>query len=153
MAARKIIGIIFSIIAILFCVIFMIQSNLSFDFKDYFDFSLKSYFSLAFLRQITPLILCLILLNGGLLLIIKPSKSNPILALFGFTVLEEIVFDWLDIITIDFPIYVTALFFCCALLALWIAYSNRINLKRLSFKEGISSLFLGTLINAFSFYF
>ena len=153
MAARKIIGIIFSIIAVLFSTIFIIQSDLSIDFKDYFDFSFKSYFSLEYLRQITPLILCLILLYGGLLLIIKPSKSNPVLALFGFTVLEEIVFGWLNIITINFPVYVIAVFLCCALLSLWIAYSNTINLKRLSFKEGVSSLILGTLINVFSFYF
>ncbi len=153
MAARKIIGVIFSIIAILFCIIFIIQSNLSIDFKEYFDFSFKSYFSLEYLRQITPLILCLVLLYGGLLLIIKPSKSNPVLALFGFTIVEEVVFDWLGIFTIDFPVYVIVVFFCCALFALWIAYSNKINSKRLSFKEGVSSLILGTLINAFSYYF
>ncbi len=153
MAARKIIGITFSIIAILSSLIFITQSNLSFDFKEYFDFSLKSYFSLAYLRQITPLIISLILLYGGILLIIKPSKSNPVLALFGFIVLEEVIFNWLDIITINFPAYIVLIFFCCALLALWIAYSNTINLKRLSFQEGISSLILGTLINAFSYYF
>lgn len=153
MAARKIIGITFLIIAVLFSVIFVIQSNLSIDFKDYFDLSLKSYFSLEYLRQITPLVICLILLYGGILLIVKPTKSNPVLAIFGFTVLEEIVLDWLDIITINFPAYVIVVFFCCALLALWIAYSNTINLKRLSFKEGVSGLILGTLINAFSYYF
>ncbi len=153
MEARKITGIIFSIIAVLFSTIFIIQSDLSIDFKDYFDFSFKSYFSLKYLRQITPLMLCLILLYGGLLLIIKPSKSNPVLALFGFTVLEEIVFNWFGIFTINYPVYVVAVFFCCALFALWIAYSNTINLKRLSFKEGVSSLILGTLINAFSYYF
>jgi len=153
MAASKIIGIIFSIIAVLFSTIFIIQSDLSIDFKDYFDFSFKSYFSLEYLRQISPLILCLILLYGGLLLIIKPSKSNPVLALFGFTILEEIVFNWLGIITINYPVYVVVVFLCCALLALWIAYSNTINSKRLSFKEGVSSLILGTLINLFSYYF
>ena len=153
MAVRKIIGITFSIIAILFSIIFVLNSDLSLDFKEYFDFSFKSYFSLEYLRQITPLILCLILLYGGVLLIIKPSKSNPVLALFGFTVLEEILFDWFNIFAIDFPVVVVTLFFCCALLSLWIAYSNTINLKRLSLKEGVSSLILGTLINTFSYYF
>jgi hypothetical protein len=152
MAARKIIGFIFSIIAVLFSILFLINSDLSIDFKEYFDFSLKSYFSLEYLMQITPLIICLILLYGGILLIIKPSKSNPVLALFGFTVLEEIVFSWFDIIAIGFPAYVVTVFFCCALLSLWIAYSNTINLKRLSLKEGISSLILGTLINVTSYY-
>jgi hypothetical protein len=152
MGARKIIGITFSIIAVIFSIIFILNSNLSIDFKEYFDFSFKSYFSLAYLRQITPLIICLILLYGGILLTIKPSKSNPILALFGFTVIEEVVFSWFDVFTIDFPVYVVAVFFCCALLSLWIAYSNTINLKHLSLKEGFSSLTLGTLINVFSYY-
>jgi hypothetical protein len=153
MKARKIIGILFSIIAVLFSIIFAIQTNLSIDIKDYFDLSLKSYFSLEYLRQITPLIICIILFYGGLLLIFKPSKSNPVLALFGFTVLEEIIFYWFNIISIGFPLYVILIFFCCALLALWIAFSDKINLKRLSFKEGMSSLILGTLINLFSYYF
>ena len=153
MAVRKIIGITFSIIAVLSSIIFITQSNVSFDFKEYFDFSLKSYFSLAYLRQVTPLIISLILLYGGVLLIIKPSRSNPVLALFGFTVLEEVMFNWLNIITIELPIYIIAAFFFCALLALWIAFSNTINLKRLSFKEGLSSVILGTLINACSYYF
>ncbi len=151
MAARKIIGITFSMIATLFSVIFVMQSNLSFDFKEYFDFSLKSYFSLDYLWQITPLIICLILLYGGILLIYKPSKSNPVLALFGFTVFEEVIFSWFDVITINLSNHVITVFFCCAILALWTAYSNKINLKRLSFNEGASSLILGILINLSSY--
>ena len=152
MATRKIIGIVFSIIAVLSIIIFLIHSDLSFNLKEYFDFSFKSYFSLSYFNQILPLAICLILLYGGVLLIIKPKKSNPILALFGFTVLEEIVFSWFGIISIDFPTYIVAIFFSSALLALWIAYSDTINQKRLSLKEGISSLTLGTLITAFSYY-
>ena len=128
------------------------RSDLNINLKEYFDFSFKSYFSLSYFNQILPLILCFILLYGGILLIFKPTKSNPVLALFGFTVLEEIMFSWLGLISIDFPIYVFAIFFSSALLALWIAYSDTINQKRLSLKEGISSLFLGTIITAFSYY-
>jgi len=152
MATRKIIGIVFSVIAILFSIIFLIQSDLNINLKEYFDYSFKSYFSLSYFNQILPLILCFILLYGGVLLIIKPIKSNPVLALFGFTVLEEIVFSWFGLISIDFPIYIVAIFFSSALLALWIAYSNTINQKHLSLKEGVSSLIMGTLINALSYY-
>ena len=152
MATRKIIGIVFSVIAILFSIIFLIQSDLNINIKEYFDYSFKSYFSLSYFNQILPLILCFILLYGGVLLIIKPIKSNPVLALFGFTVLEEIVFSWFGLISIDFPIYIVAIFFSSALLALWIAYSNTINQKHLSLKEGVSSLIMGTLINALSYY-
>ena len=152
MATRKIIGIVFSIISILFSTIFLMRSDLNINLKEYFDFSFKSYFSLSYFNQILPLILCFILLYGGILLIFKPTKSNPVLALFGFTVLEEIMFSWLGLISIDFPIYVFVIFFSSALLSLWIAYSDTINQKRLSLKEGISSLFLGTIITAFSYY-
>ena len=152
MATRKIIGIVFSVIAILFSIIFLIQSDLNINLKKYFDYSFKSYFSLSYFNQILPLILCFILLYGGVLLIIKPIKSNPVLALFGFTVLEEIVFSWFGLISINFPIYIVVIFFSIALLALWIAYSETINEKHLSLKEGVSSLITGTLINALSYY-
>lgn len=152
MATRKIIGILFSVIAILFSIIFLIQSDLNINLKEYFDYSFKSYFSLSYFNQILPLILCFILLYGGVLLTIKPIKSNPVLALFGFTVLEEIVFSWFGLISINFPIYIVVIFFSIALLALWIAYSDTINQKHLSLKEGVSSLITGTLINALSYY-
>lgn len=152
MATRKIIGIAFSFIGILFSIIFLLQSDLNTNLKEYFDFSLKSYFSLSYFNQVLPLIICLILSYGGILLILKPTKSNPILAVFGFAVLEEIVFSWFGIISIDFPTYIVAIFFFTALLALWIAYSDTINQKRLSLKEGISSLILGTIITTFSYY-
>ncbi len=150
MATRKVIGIAFSLIGILFSIIFLLQSDLNTNVKEYFDFSFKSYFSLSYFNQVLPLIICIILFYGGILLITKPTKSNPILALFGFTVLEEIVFSWFGVISINFPIYIVAIFFSSALLALWIAYSDTINQKHLSLKEGVSSLILGTSINLFS---
>ncbi len=152
MTARKIIGIVFSIIAIIFGSIFIAYNEFKIDLGTYFDYSLKSYFSLEFIWKIMPLFICAILLYGGLLLIFKPSKSNMVLALFGFTVLEELIFSSLGIISIDFPNYLTALFMCIALLALYIAYSRKVNLQRISFKDGIGSLVIGTLINLSSYY-
>ena len=152
MVARKIIGFTFSIIAILFSVLFIMQTDLSFDLSEYFNISFKSYFSLDYLRKITPLIINLILLYGGVLLIFKPLKSNTVLALFGITVIEEALFNWFGVINTNYPIYIIVIFLCCAILSVWIAYSNKINQKRLSFKEGASSLFLGTLINLSSYY-
>jgi len=150
MAARKIIGIAFSSIGILFSIIFLFESGINVNLKEYFDFSFKSYFSLSYFNQILPLIICLILLYGGILLLVKPTKSNPILAVFGFAVLEEIVLSWFGITSINFPTYIVVIFFFSALLALWIAYSDTINQKHLSLKEGVSSLILGTTITAFS---
>ncbi len=153
MTARTIIGIVFSITAIVFGSIYMANSEFNFDLGAYFDYSLKSYFSLEFIWKITPLLICAILLYGGLLLIFKPSKSNLVLALFGFTVLEELFFSSLGIISIDFPYYLTSLFMCIALFALYIAYSSKVNLHRISFKDGLGSLVMGTLINLSSYFF
>lgn len=150
MTARKMIGIAFSSIGILFSIIFLFESGINVNLKEYFDFSFKSYFSLSYFNQILPLIICLILLYGGILLLVKPTKSNPILAVFGFAVLEEIVLSWFGITSINFPTYIVVIFFSSALLALWIAYSDTINQKHLSLKEGVSSLILGTTITAFS---
>ena len=68
MATRTIIGSVFSAIAILFSIIFLIQTDLNFDLAEYFDYSFKSYFSLSYFNQILPLIICLILLYSGILL-------------------------------------------------------------------------------------
>lgn len=127
------------------------QTDVNIDLKEYFNFSFKSYFSLSYFNQVIPLIICLMQLYGGVLLLIKPTKSNPILALFGVTVLEEVLFSWLGLIVIDFPMPIIILFFCNALLALLIAYSDTINQKRLSLKNGISSLIIGTMINAIAY--
>ncbi len=153
MTARSIIGIIFSVIAIVFGSIFVAKLEFSTDLGTYFDYSLKSYFSLEYFWNITPLIICAILLYGGLLLIFKPSKSNLVLALFGFTVLEEVIFSSLGIISIDFPNYITVLFMCIALFTLYIAYSRKVNLHRLSLKDGLGGLVMGTLFNMSSYYF
>lgn len=152
MAARKIIGFIFSIIAIIISVLFMMQTDLSFDLNEYFNISFKSYFSLDYLRKITPLFINLILLYGGVLLIFKPLKSNTVLALFGITIIEEALFNWLGVISTNYPIYIVVIFLCCAILSVWIAYSSKINNKQLSIKEGASSLLFGTLINLSSYY-
>ncbi len=153
MESRKIIGGAFSLIGILCSIIFLIQSDINMNLKEYFDFSFKSYFSLSYFNQILPLVMCLILSYGGILLLVKPTKSNPILALFAFTVIEGILFHLFGIISIDFPTYIIIVYLLCVLLALWIAYSDHINQKHLSFKAGVSSLILGTLFNALSYYF
>lgn len=153
MVTRKIIGTGFSLIGMLLGIIFVKQSDLNFDLIEYFDFSFKSYFSLSYFSQILPIVNCVILLYGGILLIMKPTRSNPVLALFGFTIMEEIAFHWLGLISITFPTYIIIVFFCSAVIALWIAYSDKINQEKLSLKEGISGLLLGTVINAFSYSF
>lgn len=153
MATRKIIGIIFSFIAVLFSIIFIIESDININLKEYFDYSLKSYFSLSYFNKILPLSFCLILLYGSILLVFKPKKSNAILALFGFTILEQVVCNWFGLISINYPTYIVILFSSIALLALWIAYSGTINKKHLSLREGIYSLIFGTLINILSFFY
>ncbi len=139
MEKNKLIGLGFSIIASIFCVVFALQTDL--------EIGLKSYLSLDYLMQLTPLIISVMLLAGGVFLIIKHAHAIPALALFGFTALEDIIFNWFGITTSYLPIYAIVVFFCCALIALWIVYSNMFDIKRLSVKEGALALIFGTAVN------
>ncbi|MDG2449298.1 MAG: hypothetical protein P8M34_06655 [Saprospiraceae bacterium] len=93
--------------------------------------------------QFSPVIVSVMLLMGGVGLLSNHSKTNFALALFGHTALEEIIFDWLGIISHNLPLFAVALFFGCVVIALWLAYSNAFDLKRLSSKEVVLSLLIG----------
>ncbi len=134
---RKITGAVFATTALIYSVIFALKLN--------FSIQLQSYFTLEYYMQFAPLIVSMILLFAGIYLYLKKSKTNFTLALFGHTVLEEVLFDWIGLTTCNLPNYVIPIFLLFAIAALWIAYSNTFNLKRLSYKEVIVSLLFGAI--------
>lgn len=137
MGKRKIIGAGFSIIALATIGIFIAQTD--------FSIQLQSYLSLEYCMQFVPLIISLLLLFGGVSLFVNRPNANFALALFGYAALEEILFSWFGVTSTYLSTYSIALFFCCAIVALWIAHSNAFNLRRLSYSEIIISVVFGAL--------
>ena len=130
MKNRKIIGAVFSVIALVTTGIFIAQTD--------FSIQLQSYLSLEYCMQFVPLIISLLLLFGGVFLFVNRPDANFALALFGYAALEEILFSWFGVTSTYLSTYSIVLFFCCAIAALWIAHSNSFNLKRLSSTELIT---------------
>lgn len=137
MEKRKIIGVGFSIIALVTMGIFITQTD--------FRIQLQSYFSLEYCMQFVPLIISLLLLFGGVFLFVNRPNANFALALFGYVALEEILFSWFGVTPTYLSTYSIVLIFCCAIVALWIAHSNSFNLKQLSYRELIISVVFGAV--------
>ena len=78
------------------------------------------------------------------------KKSNFALALFAFTALLDILFNLTGLFISGVPVYAMVLFFVCAIVSLWIAFSNAFNLGRITLVGAITSFVLG---NAIEFYF
>ncbi|MGB1307589.1 MAG: hypothetical protein ACPG6B_01665 [Oceanihabitans sp.] len=137
MKYNKIIGLIFSIFSIVYSINFIVNSKLTYNLESYFDFE--------YLISLSPVVVSIILLIAGILLFVNPAKANLALALFGHSVVEEILFNWLGISTSQYDIYLTIIFLIFGLTALYIAYTDTFSSNKLSIKEAIISFVIGTL--------
>lgn len=144
MEIRKIIGIVFSLVSLITLCIFISRTE--------FSIQLQSWVSFKYYIQFAPYVISIMLLYCGLYLISKNPKSNFALAIFGYTIFEIIVLDWIGIVSNNLGTITTILFGCCAIFALWIAHSNSLNLKRLSWTEVLTSIFIGALESLLLFY-
>lgn len=137
MQAEKIIGAVFSTIAIITLGIFITRTE--------FSFQLQAWLSFKYYIQFSPYVISIMLLYSGVYLIGKNPKSNFAMAIFGYTMLEITALDWMGIVPNNLGMYPTLMFLCCAIVALWISHANSFNLKKLSLKEILISVFAGAL--------
>lgn len=138
---RRILAVIFIGISLVLGGIFYSEIN--------FPEGLEWYFKSEYYNQFGPLAICVELLIAGIYLYIKHSKTNFALALFSFTALLDPVFSATGLFVSQVPLYATVLFACCALVALWLAFSNSFNLGRISFLGAFVSILLGTAVELF----
>lgn len=141
MKNRKILATVFIILALVLGVIFFAKID--------FPMGLEAYFKKEFYTQFGPLAISVELLIAGFYLFNKHSKTNFTLALFGFTALLDPLLSVIGLFTSSVPTYAMVLFVCCALLALWLAFSNTFKLGRISFTGVIVSFILGSLVELF----
>ena len=141
MMTRKIIAVVFIIIAIVLGVMFYTKID--------FPIGLEAYFKKEFYGQFGPLAICIELLFAGYYLFVKHPKSNFTLALFGFTALLDPIFNTIGLFTSIVPTYAMVLFVICSLIALWLAFSNTFKLGRISLIGVIVSFILGIAVELF----
>ncbi|MGB3149786.1 MAG: hypothetical protein WBB27_03915 [Maribacter sp.] len=139
---RRSIALIFILISVVLGIIFFLNIEYPEDLGGYFK---KTYFG-----QFGPLAICIELFIAAYYLFVGHKKSNFALALFAFTALLDILFNLTGVFPSGVPNYAMVLFFVCALISLWIAFSNAFNLGRITLLWAIASFVLG---NAIEFYF
>jgi hypothetical protein len=137
MQVGKVIGTVFITVAIITLGIFITQTEFSFQLQDWLSF--KYYI------QYSPYVISIMLLYGGWYIIRKHPKSNFAMAIFGYTMLEITALDWLGIVSNNLGTYPMLMFICCAITALWVSHANSFNLRKLSLKEILISVFIGAL--------
>ena len=156
---RKIIATVFIILAIVLGAIFFSQTEFLTGLKDYFKeeyynqikfpTGLETYFKAEYYNQFAPFAISVELLIAGFYLFNKHPKTNFTLALFGFTALLDLFFNAIGLFTSSVPTYAMFLFVSCALLAIWLAFSNTFKLGRISFIGAFVSFILGNAIELF----
>ena len=141
MSTRKIIALLFAMIAIVLGIVFFNKVT--------FPTGLDGYFKQSYYNQFGPLAICVELLVAGIYLFLKNPKTNFTLALFGFTALLDPLFNLIGLFTSAVPLYATIILSCCAVLSLFMAFSNTFDLRRISFLGAFSSFILGSIIELF----
>ncbi|MGI9545906.1 MAG: hypothetical protein ACR2MM_01615 [Flavobacteriaceae bacterium] len=141
MNLRKIIAFVFLLIALVLGIIFYLQLQ--------FPQGLESYFDKEYYNQFGPLAICVELLIAGYQLFFKHAKTNFTLALFAFTAILDPVFNAVGLFVTNLPLYGTVLFIICAIIALWIAFTNKFGLGRISFYWAFGGFVLGVIVELF----
>ncbi len=145
MKIRQIIAFSFIILALVLGVIFFGRIA--------FPEGLEAYFKSEYYNQFGPMAICVELLVAGIYLAIPHAKANFTLAVFAFTALLDPFFNLIGLFTSSVPLYAMLLFIVCALVSLWIAFSNAFGLGRISVIGALMGFILGNAIELFFNYF
>ena len=141
MKKRKTIALLLFVIGIVLTIAFIMKI----DFPQGFE----AYFKREYYNQFGPLAISVELLTASYYLFIGHKKTNFALALFGFTALLDPLFNQIGLFDSIVPLYATIIFSICALLCLWLAFTNTYKLKRLSIFAAVLSAVLGVFVELF----
>lgn len=111
--------------------------------------SLEAYFKADYFNQLGPIAICVELFIAGYYLFIKHAKANFALALFGFTALLDPFFNFMGLFSSSIPVLGMIIFGCCALLSLWLAFTDTFGLGRISLLGALGSFILGNAVELF----
>lgn len=142
---RKLVAILFIIIALILGAYFYTQLEFPIEIQDYFK---KAYYS-----QFGPLAICVELFSAGLLVFKKHEKANFALALFAFTIIADVIFNLAGLFTSSIPLAAVIILSACGLAALYMSFTNAFNLGKISWLNAVWSFVLGNAVELFFNYF
>ncbi len=141
MKKRRTVALSLLIIGIALSVVFILKI----DFPQGFEL----YFKREYYNQYGPLAISVELIIASYYLFIGHKKTNFTLALFGFTALLDPFFNQIGLFNSIVPLYGTIILAICAVLCLWLAFSNTFKSKRLSNLGALFSVVLGVIVELF----
>lgn len=141
MNKRKTLALAFMLIAIVLGIFFFTKIE--------FPVGLEGYFKNEYYNQFGPLAICVELLIAGLYLLWGHAKANFALGVFAFTALLDPIFNLAGLFTSQVPLFAALIFIGCALLALYIAFTDKMNTGRISVWAALISFVLGAIIELF----
>ncbi|MEL7269444.1 MAG: hypothetical protein AAGL34_07720 [Bacteroidota bacterium] len=141
MKARICIALGFVLIGLALSIIFFSQIELPIEWRMYLRASTYDRFG--------PFVISVEMVAAGTALLFSRTKANFALAIFAFTALLDPFFNLTGIFTSLVPTYATLLFVVCAILALWISFTNTFDTGRIKLLEVLKSFVLGTAIELF----
>lgn len=114
-----------------------------------FPDTLQGYFKKEYYGQYGPLAISVELLVAGFYVFKKHPKANFSLALFGFTAILDPIFNLVGLFTSMVPIYAMVLFTLCAVIALWLSFTNTFGLGKITLLGAIWGFVLGNAVELF----
>lgn len=141
MINNKSVSILFGIVALGLMVYFFLTTQIWVELSEYFKPEYYTKFSM--------LIISVMLINAAILLFRNRKGVNLALAIFGYTVVQEILFDAFNVTTLNMPIFASIVLFICAASSVWIAHTNTFNTEKLSKKGLMISLAIGAIETLF----
>ena len=123
--------------------------SIAFIMKIEFPQGFEAYFKKEYYSQFGPLAISVELLIASYYLFIGHKKTNFTLALFGFTALLDPFFNLIGLFNSIMSLYGTIILSICALLCLWLAFTNTYQLKRLSNLGAFLGIVLGVIVELF----
>lgn len=141
MKNRKIIALLLLIIGLALSIAFLMKIE--------FPQGFETYFKREYYYQFGPLAISIELLIASYYLFIGNKKTNFSLAIFGFTALLDPLFNQIGIFNSIVPLYGTIILSICALLCLWLVFTNTYKLKPLSYLAAFFSVVFGVFVELF----
>lgn len=141
---RRWVSAVFIFLALLVIVHFLLNTQIKVEFETYF----KSEYYLKF----SAILIAFTLLNAGALLLKGSPKANLMLAIFGYMLVLEILFDLVGITLPNISTLATLILLLAAIPALWIAHSNLFDTQKLSYKGLVISLLIGAVESLIPFW-
>jgi hypothetical protein len=139
---QKLIGLLFIIISILL----IIDFHLSHNFFISENFQSLHHINGDFIMNLVALSIIALLLIASISLLFNYQKTNFLLALFGFTALEEFIFSVLDLKITQFTTVSIVILVICSIMFLYASFFNVFKLKKLTFGRIILEAVFGAFI-------